>query len=203
MLGDKPSWDRNEWFASLDTAAQHEFMLCRDWDARLALLDDGGRAYVSWLWDAFTELGYPDPKWLIEQEVVSNWPVLSGAHLLHGLWGSIETDGSSPDHDPDGQTLLAGGADPIVLRRFVRRSIIDVMSRFLYNLDAGVSHDLWDDRFPGWALMETDITGQLDRPTEDWPDEHETLTGRRLNVLDYFGPVTAEQIARDQADSSG
>jgi hypothetical protein len=202
MVSDKPSWDRDAWFDSLDVTTRHTFVFCRAWDEWLALLDDGGREYVSWLWEAFTELGHPDPKELIVQEVAFNWPALASAHVLHNLWGDIEASASPTVHNADAQALLAAGADPVALSRLVRTSIVEVMSSFFYNLDAGLNHDLWDDRFPGWALMETDITGMIARPTDEDPDDIDTLTGRKVNIRDYFGPVTPDQIERDKSQGA-
>lgn len=197
MLGDKPSWDRNAWFESLDASARHElvFSSALAWDEWLGLLDDGGREYARWLWDAFTELGEANPEGSVRSEVTFDWPVLAAAHVLHGLRDQIETYTSSFYGDDDAQALIAAGADPVVLGRLLRTALTNVISRFFYNLDSGINHDLWDDRLPGWALMETDITGLIDRPTEDGPDDAEVLTGRKIAVNDYF---MTDTIASDE-----
>lgn len=156
----------------------------------LASLDAETRAKADEMSAALTELGAPTPIQWVRSEISENFPQFTTFLLLRGIWAEIIDDYrrdtgwiESSIEEAQNKPASAFSDAGLALKRMRNAGISDgeiaslarkiayvTAFRLLYHINYGTDSSLpqqWEDKLPGWALMECTPEGELTGRTID------------------------------------
>lgn len=132
-------------------------------DAWLRSLDETDRRTAAVLRRYLTQLDAPDPEGWTRSEIEEDIPQLARFLVLRRLWpDAVDAWHDNPaalESVPAARRLLNRGASRADLAQFARAVAYEAVATLLTTIEEGRDVEA-PDGSPGWALVETDMSGE-------------------------------------------